>query len=167
MDEALCLGLPRSLVRPCLSMSWEQGSQSRTQIIWLEMPNWKHQRVLPLNTLSCAAGQEPAAPKTTPHNNIPGDGERHCSSLAQLAGSGQPPGRGAVGLAGENKGISGVKRLRLKACASLTRSRRLLCAHAELGWEVRAAGYCPVVSVPCLPPLWLGHSSAQSMPRVA
>lgn len=75
----------------------------------------KQQGVLLLTALSHLAGRGPAAPKTTPENNSPGDGETRCSSLAQLAGSGPPPGRGAAGLAGENKGISGVKRLRLKS----------------------------------------------------
>ena len=100
---------------PSLSLSWEQGSQSRIDIVWLEIAKGKGQRVLLLTAPSHTARQGPAAPKTTPGNNTRGDGEAHCSSLAQLAGSGPPPGRVAAGLAGENKGINGVKRLCLKS----------------------------------------------------
>lgn len=122
----------------------------------------KQQGVLLLTAPSHPSGQGPAAPKTTPENNSPGDGETCCSSLAQLSGSGPPPGRCAAGLAGENKGISGVKRLRLKSLRVAAEEPAPAVCTRRAGWEVRDAGYCLVVSVPCLPP---AVAQAQSSPK--
>ena len=127
----------------------------------------KGQGVLPLTAPSRTAGQGPAAPKMTPENNTPGDGETYCSSLAQLAGSGPPPGRGAAGLAGENKGISGVKRLRLKSLYVAAEEPAPAACRRRAGLGGEGCWLLPggIDSLPSPP--WLGHNPAQSMPRTA
>lgn len=130
------------------------GMQSRMKIICLEMGKGKEQVVLLLTIPSCSARQGSASPKRTPQSNLPCDGGTHCSSPAQLAGSGPPLAEVQRAWQEKTRELVGLRGCAGKACVLLPRSWHLL--QDKLGWETRDTGYCLVASVPRFPLHGLG-----------